>query len=642
MYLKRKYQVGGVVYTPYLPAQAGTAQGTTSTSASSSTSSTPEKISGTMKKEVIDILKENGIPSDVDQFLQYANSFLDKSRNLSSYSLFGGNDDDYDISDLIKVQSLANKVKFNKALYDKANENLTKQYAWSEVALTDKGQMYVYDTEKGEVTKIDPSTYYENSDKYQALTNSDVLSYREQSQPFDNSSLNDLQNAVGMKSITDYLREIIKAFGKDTIEGYATKDKDAILSGFHFLMENGPDGFYKVKSEEQLRDVNRALTYLYNSLPENMKQLLRAKTAAEGGDPNGKDRFELLVQALSEHTSRDYSATFDKPATEYDPLQSGKKGGSSDSGDQLTQNNYLQRVGNLRGDRTIVSVAPRAAKISDTAALTAPAFSFGAVINRDNKPVGKMSLADLLKEGWAFAAGEPNDVVFGNKLLKSWEREAILFDDSSNLTAVMLPYINRGGHIMPDFDKFDAFNKLQSILSNNLYISQTELNEEARKLGINPFELNYDQKTNTISFKDTMAFLTVSGYAGDDTLDLNKENKKWLEKVDKSDGQHLADFYNNMVKFGNLRPAKKGNVEIKGFSKSEANDFWRGNIFIPMKNAFNAMNLSGIGEYVSKSQETDFYGRVAARAQENAMLQYLKENDPNYTTNSQIGQFRND
>ena len=61
-----------------------------------------------------------------------------------------------------------------------------------------------------------------------------------------------------------------------------------------------------------------------------------------------------------------------------------------------------------------------------------------------------------------------------------------------------------------------------------------------------------------------------------------------------------------------------------------------------MKNAFNAMNLSGIGEYVPKEQETDFYGRVAARAQENAMLQYLKENDPNYATNSQIGQFRND
>lgn len=54
------------------------------------------------------------------------------------------------------------------------------------------------------------------------------------------------------------------------------------------------------------------------------------------------------------------------------------------------------------------------------------------------------------------------------------------------------------------------------------------------------------------------------------------------------------------------------------------------------------MNLSGIGEYVPKEQETDFYGRVAARAQENAMLQYLKENDPNYAANSQIGQFRND
>lgn len=217
-----------------------------------------------------------------------------------------------------------------------------------------------------------------------------------------------------------------------------------------------------------------------------------------------------------------------------------------------------------------------------------------------------------------------------------------MFDNSSNLTAVMLPYTTQSGHIVPDFEKFDAFNKLQSILADNPGITKTELHQEARKLGIDPSELGDGEEQNTITLKNTMAFLTVSGYAGDDTLDLSKDNKRWLEKVDKSDGRHIADFYNNMVKYGKLRPAKKGNVEIKGYAKSESNDFWRGNIFIPMKNAFNAMNLSGIGEYVPKSQETDFYGRIAAREQENAMLQYFKENDPNYAVNSQIGQFRND
>ena len=52
------------------------------------------------------------------------------------------------------------------------------------------------------------------------------------------------------------------------------------------------------------------------------------------------------------------------------------------------------------------------------------------------------------------------------------------------------------------------------------------------------------------------------------------------------------------------------------------------------------MNLSGIGEYVPKSQETSFYERVAAKEQENALQQYMRDNDPNYTQNTQLGQFR--
>ena len=641
MYLKRKYQVGGIAYTPYLPAQAGSPQETTSSSGTSSGKT--EKITGTFKKEIIDLLKEQGIPSDATVFLNAAEKLLVKSKSLSNFSLFGGTNDDYDMSDLIKVQKLANDLKYNKTLEGEAIKQVTKEAAGSEVALTDTGHLYVQDKD-GNLKRISSSEYVKNRDSYIPLTNNQLMYLRQQDPnlAFKTDILNDLQNTIGMSTIMKNVRETINSFGSDKVGGYTTKDA-SVNRGMQLLMAGGPDGYYKFEKEEELRDVNRALKYLYNSMSDNAKHLLQAKAAVEGGDPRDpNDITNLLYQALMEHTSWKLNMSFDKQASDYDPNQSGKKGGSSNPGEQLTQNNYLQRVGNLRGDRTIVSIAPRAAKISDTAALTAPAFSFGAVIDRNNKPIDKMSLADLLKEGWAFAAGEPNDVVFGNKLLKSWEREAVMFDDSSNLTAVMLPYTNQGGHIMPDFDKFDAFNKLQSILSNNLYVSQTELNQEARKLGIDPSELNYDQKTNTITFKNTMAFLTVSGYAGDDTLDLNKENKQWLEKVDKSDGQHLADFYNNMVKFGKLRPAKKGNVEIKGFAKSEANDFWRGNVFIPMKNAFNAMNLSGIGEYVPKEQETDFYGRVAARAQENAMLQYLKENDPNYAANSQIGQFRND
>ena len=123
MYLSRKYATGGITYTPYLPATSGyPEQKDPSSSTASSSKDTP------IKNQILSVLKENGIPSDVDSFLQQAGVFLSNSTHLSSSSLFGGTDD-YDLSDLIKIQSLANKVRFNKNLYDNAAERLTDQNA---------------------------------------------------------------------------------------------------------------------------------------------------------------------------------------------------------------------------------------------------------------------------------------------------------------------------------------------------------------------------------------------------------------------------------------------------------------------------------------------------------------------------------
>lgn len=118
----KSHQVGGIAYSPLRPSiqQQTTSSGTTDKA---------EKISGTMKKEIIDILKENGIPSDVDAFLNKANQFLNGSTSLSSKSLFGGTDDDYDLSDLITIQKMANEVRWNKGLYDTAIKNLDSENA---------------------------------------------------------------------------------------------------------------------------------------------------------------------------------------------------------------------------------------------------------------------------------------------------------------------------------------------------------------------------------------------------------------------------------------------------------------------------------------------------------------------------------
>ena len=75
--MKRIYQSGGVVsYTPFIPNS-----GTASTASSSRSTEKQDKITGTLQKEIVDVLKENGIQSDVDTFLSQANAFLNKPQH---------------------------------------------------------------------------------------------------------------------------------------------------------------------------------------------------------------------------------------------------------------------------------------------------------------------------------------------------------------------------------------------------------------------------------------------------------------------------------------------------------------------------------------------------------------------------------
>lgn len=620
--LKIMQQGGGLSYSPFVPEM----QGTTATSSTKSSSSDGESKIDALDKELIALMKsEDLLPSDISFITNQVVKFQKRASNLSATGDYSSA-----MPGMLQIIGAVKKAKYFKDQSDSAAIQMAKENAGGEFALDSRGLMYVLNKETGKLDKVDIDKF--DSEKHSALSNSELLFYRQTSLPNDTAIFSDIQNAVGIGSVIKEIDRIIKEYGTSENVQYLTKDRAAQQV---ILDANSPDGIYKLSTKKPSGDMRTAWLSIYRQLTPNMQHLLdvRAKTSGMNIPEYISD---IVLRNIDTKIDANYDSTVSKAAGfDVDPNKTVKE-----SAEQLTQNNYLQRVGSLRGDRTVVSIAPRGSKISDTAALSAHAFTFGAVIDRSNKPVENMSVSDLMREGWAFAAGEPNDVVFGNKLLKDWERDALLFDNNSNLTAVMLPYKNQGGHIVPDFELLDTFNKIQETIQTNPNISKTELSSLLLQSGISPSEINYDPNTNTISLKNTMAFLTVSCYAGDDTIDLTKDDKRYLEKLSKSDGQHIKDYYNNMVKYGKLRPAKKGNVKIKGYSESEANDFWRGNIFIPMKNAFNAMNLSGIGEYVPKSQEANFYENVTAKEQENLLQQYVRDNDPDYIQNTQLGQFR--
>lgn len=168
MRIINKHQVGGVIYTPFFGDKLLEQK-----NAEALKSSKKKEDKDDLEKEIIDVIKESGLPSDVDAFTSTAAKFLKSAQS------FGSTSTDYTLSQLMKLHSMANKVKFNSKMHEKAFEQIMHENAGSEVALTNDGGMYVIDGDKN-IKAVSAQNYYENRDKYQLLTNSQLMHLREQ------------------------------------------------------------------------------------------------------------------------------------------------------------------------------------------------------------------------------------------------------------------------------------------------------------------------------------------------------------------------------------------------------------------------------------------------------------------------------
>lgn len=623
MKIKTYAEGGGLIYTPFISEQS--TFGNTSSKSSESSDSEDSKLDP-LDKELIALMKDRDLlPNEIEMIYNELISFQRSTQSLSSYSGLSGTDTYRSaMPGMLQIMSLLSQAKYNKGDYDEKWDEIRKHNAGSEVAMDSHGNMWV--SEDGKIKRIRPNEY--DRKKHYVLSNSEIMDLRRRSPElaFDNSLFTDTgMDVVGGEDVRKEIDDIINNFGSIKGSEFRKKAFKEIAAD----LQSG-EGVFKITSEYSKADLTDFSSLLYSRLSAPARHLVDANAAIGGYKP-----AEYLRTIIASETDRTVEESYEASMSKAAGMETDPKKTESES---FTEMPYLMQIGNMKGSRTVVSIAPRAAQINDTAILTTGAFTYGVVTDRESNPIDMMSLENAMRSGEAFAAGVPDTVVFGNKLLNKWEREAIMFDNSSNLTVVMLPYKEENGHKVPDFEKLNSFNKLQKIIKDNPGISKTELTETAKKLEINLDELNYDYDTNTITLKNTMPFISVSGYAGDSTIDLTKENTRYLEKVDEDDGKHIADFYNNMVKYGNLRPAKKSN-KITGYATSGKGDFWRGNVFIPMNDAYYSMLLSGKGQMVPKSELTNYSERVAARAYEVASQQHTRDNDPNYEQNRQLGQW---
>ena len=654
----RKYQAGAIIYTP--TPTGGQATSTQMSASSSSASEKPEKITGTMLKEIMDQLKEDGLPADVEQVLNYAARYLDKSSHLTDMSLFGGKDTEYNIKDWINITKLVKEAKWNKELYDDASDKLKEEDAWNDVATDTNGKIWLSNGKN--LSKVSVSEYVKEREKltesgYAPISYNTLGDLRSRYFGFDkNGMLEDMKAAVGMKSITKQLVDIVTKFeatevskykfsqGTDKIRDVSGRSYqlEAVKDGLEALTSGGPSGYYKLtqKTKVDKSNVEDALDYLWNSLGDSAQNAVRAKLAVEGDNPNNGDAVKaFLADIISFHARNKVDVNFDSSATNYDPNGTGKKGGNIKEENLSAQDTYQIAFVNGEGRDTYVDLTPKASKIYETGTMHTRAIGFGPMVSaKDTTQVlgDHMNLPEWFQKSALASSLQIDSITFGNRLLENWELPAIMYEGGQQTYSVYLPYKEINGKISPDFELFDRYNKYLKAIKDNPNMPDIEKRSLLSQLQLTGPGIDSSDLKN-IRLKNTMRFLTFKAVAGDDTIELDSI-KNYLGKLDREMGKLFKVPYNNALKYNTTTPQKNEKVTNKKFESATAGDFYEGNVYIPV-DVYAGYRTSS-NEPVTKSSLTDIDRKVKANDILTASREYAMENDPNYEDNLNIGKFK--
>ena len=581
-----KKQSGGIIYTPFVPSYTDSEA---ESSSSSSSSSDAGKI-GDVQKEIMDVLQENGLPSDVDYFMQTANRFLRKAEITGNWSM----------SDFTRIQSLANRVAHNKTLYDAATKHLTETGNWNEVALNDKGQMYVIDKDSKVIT-IDPGEYYKNRNQYQALTNNDILEFRSNVSPFNSSVLNSMSGSTGINDIVEYVKGITLDLGTRSISGYTKQEAENMEEMIQVLTSGGPAGYYKFKKEVQVdgSSAQQALNYLYNSLPNNMKQLLRAKAAAEGQNPN--ESPILLMQILANHVDESYDVSFDSAAT--------KSAGIGVDNTTTKEDTYLEHIvtGNTLGKYEDFRITPMGSKIS----LNAVGQNGGPLIDRQGDRVDQNNLRELLKSTYAFQTVDTNSVTFGSQIVSPEDYDKLVWDNSSQITRIFLPYIQTDeGKIVPNFGLLAQIDEFQKEIDTMGGQITPNIQQQLQEYFGDVVFYNPETKKLQVNNKYVKPFLSISAYANSNTMGNLDTTDVFLSSVDRETGKQIKADYENATMYYMPHGKELDKDKLVDQARARKGRFYRGNIFIPITGRTIGTHLTS-GQEIPKSVYSDVNGNDA-------------------------------
>lgn len=584
-----KFQQGGTTppFVAYQPVIVSDKRTTATQEEALAAKATKESESGKLSsKDLYTMLKEKlkGLPNDVN----IAMNQLQQLEQLTSMDFDGSFTQNIESKYLSTLQTM-NQLSFSREQYDKALDNVKSNGGLNEAAIDQYGQVYM--TNGKDYKLMSPEEAKQSG--WKQMTNQDLLYLRanDLSLSGKDAILNVVNNGIGISQVTKMIQDSIGNLGTNSNSetAYATTQQGQLIQGLNdFIKAAQETGQYDASIEDlykaqiinktQAQQAQQAIAYIYKTLPQNAKSLLKTRT--QGG--TDKEALNLISTLVLSKTSEDRSFTVDLEGgpTKKSMSKDANAGNKDDT--ELKTSLPLQIMQDMGG----ADVAPVTIDKGDGVQMSVYGSFFSAINDKKGEPIVNTSLQNMLAQsGLQDIVKNVRNITFGDQKLTPEQLSKITYNNTGIVRAD-LP-VNEDGTVK--LSVLDDFNAAMNEIKGLGNASKEQVEAIKAKYHLD----QYLKDDGTPDPKHTAPFMLTEGY----TTEKNGIEDTAFVKHIKNPTDDQIQLIKDSLTVGTGKDAKVPDIDTfdwyNPFDWFGTENIYKATIYIPISNNVGAAVRGG-------------------------------------------------
>ena len=584
-----KFQQGGTTppFVAYQPVIVSDKRTTATQEEALAAKATKESESGKLSsKDLYTMLKEKlkGLPNDVN----IAMNQLQQLEQLTSMDFDGSFTQNIESKYLSTLQTM-NQLSFSREQYDKALDNVKSNGGLNEAAIDQYGQVYM--TNGKDYKLMSPEKAKQSG--WKQMTNQDLLYLRANDPSLSGKDeiLNVVNNGIGISQVTKMIQDSIGNLGTNSNSetAYATTQQGQLIQGLNdFIKAAQETGQYDASIEDlyKAQIINKtqaqwaqwAIAYIYKTLPQNAKSLLKTRT--EGG--TDKEALNLISTLVLSKTSEDRSFTVDLEGGPTKKSMSKDANAGSKDDTKLKTSLPLQVMQDMGG----ADIAPVTIDKGDGVQMSVYGSFFSAISDKKGEPIVNTSLQNMLAQsGLQDIVKNVRSITFGDQKLTPEQLSKITYNNTGIVRA-NLP-VNEDGTVK--LSVLDDFNAAMNEIKGLGNASREQVEAIKAKYHLD----QYLKDDGTPDPKHTAPFMLTEGY----TTEKNGIEDTAYVKHIKNPTDDQIQLIKDSLTVGTGKDAKVPDIDTfdwyNPFDYFGTENIYKATVYIPISNNVGAAIRGG-------------------------------------------------